>query len=361
MVSLCFIFTVTPVAAAVPFTDVKASDWFYSDVSYAYENGLFAGTGATTFSPNDTMTRGMFVTVLGRFHGVNPSEYAGTAVFTDVKTNSYYTPYINWAYNFGVVDGVGNNRFAPDQPVTREQMAKMICNYSWSLDYAFEDDTEAPPYFNDESRISPWATIEVDTLRSCGIVKGDNKGNFNPQQAIKRAEAAAIFVRFDAALSDETQWQDWYAYWIRESQENFLIHDIMGDGTPELFVGDGKVCTIRRGTIAVLTDEGFIAQTELLFPTAKNSPFPYYQIHHKALTGYYFTNGFIDEALIMYWNSASTPSGQAFYREDGKPMLEADGLAVYNDVVDNCLSIPFIKFNSLTEEITAQNIGKYVQ
>lgn len=357
LISICLIFASTPLTAAVPFTDVKTSDWFYSDVSYAYENNLFEGTSSTTFSPNGTMTRGMFVTVLGRFDGVDISEYSGATVFTDVKPNSYYTPYINWAYNFGVVDGVGSNRFAPDQPVTREQMAKMICNYSWSLQYDFADDPEAIPYFNDESTISSWAVIEVDTLRSCGIVKGDNKGNFNPRQAIKRAEAAAIFVRFDASLNSDITWQDWYAYWIGESQENFLIHDVDGNGTPELFVGDGKVCTIRRGNLVVLTDDGFIAQTELLFPATKGL---YYQIHHKALTEYGLSGNSIYEVLLMYWETAGTSSGYAFYSGDGTPLLESDGLVIYDDVTNNCTSVLFIKYEDLTEVVTADNIENYV-
>ena len=82
-------------AADSPFTDVKPGDWCYDAVLYAKANGFFSGTSETTFSPNGTMTRGMFVTVLGRMAGIDPAKYGGDTGFTDVPEGMYYLSLIH--------------------------------------------------------------------------------------------------------------------------------------------------------------------------------------------------------------------------------------------------------------------------
>lgn len=92
-------------AADSPFTDVKPGDWCYDAVLYAKANGFFSGTSETTFSPNGTMTRGMFVTVLGRMAGIDPAKYGGDTGFTDVPEGMYYAPYVKWAAQYGITGG----------------------------------------------------------------------------------------------------------------------------------------------------------------------------------------------------------------------------------------------------------------
>ena len=99
-------------AALTVLTDVHPADWYYDAVNHAVSNNLFNGTSATTFSPSQPMTRGMFVTVLGRMAEVDTENHTGTS-FSDVPATVYYAPYISWASGEGIVSGVGNGRFSP--------------------------------------------------------------------------------------------------------------------------------------------------------------------------------------------------------------------------------------------------------
>ena len=89
----------------MPFQDVKSSDWCAKAVEYVYSHGIFNGTSTATFSPSGTMTRGMFVTVLGRMAGVNPDDYSGETPFSDVPQTMYYAPYVQWAARYGITVG----------------------------------------------------------------------------------------------------------------------------------------------------------------------------------------------------------------------------------------------------------------
>ena len=109
------------------FIDVNDTDWFYDAVQYVWTNGIFNGISETEFNPAGTMTRGMFVTVLGRMAGVDTEQYLDTEVFTDVKPDMYHAPYVAWASKHGITSGVGDGLFAPDTLITRQQMATFFC------------------------------------------------------------------------------------------------------------------------------------------------------------------------------------------------------------------------------------------
>lgn len=111
-----------------PFTDVAENDWFYEDVKYAAKNGLFSGTTETTFSPNDVITRGMLVTVLWRNEKQPVVDYLMT--FDDVDANAYYAEAVRWAASVGIVMGHDENIFAPDDAITREQIAAIMHRYA---------------------------------------------------------------------------------------------------------------------------------------------------------------------------------------------------------------------------------------
>ena len=107
-----------PAAAAdFPFTDVKPGDGAYEGVKYVFENGIMNGTAADKFSPEDGLTRAMLVTILYRMEG---SPEAGASEFTDVPAGTWYTNGVAWAASNGVVTGVGNGRFAPNDKLTRD-------------------------------------------------------------------------------------------------------------------------------------------------------------------------------------------------------------------------------------------------
>ena len=113
------------------FTDITGH-WAADNILFAASRGLLSGTSDTTFSPDTGMTRGMFVTALGRLAGINPDSYQ-TGKFTDVKADAYYAPYVNWAAQTGIVEGVTATTFAPDTNINREQMAVIMKNYAAKL------------------------------------------------------------------------------------------------------------------------------------------------------------------------------------------------------------------------------------
>ncbi|HHW47492.1 MAG TPA: hypothetical protein GXX14_02610 [Clostridiaceae bacterium] len=105
------------------FNDVSPNDWFYDAIMYAVKNNIFSGTGNNNFSPYSPMTRAMYVTVLGRIAGIGSDYPVQEGLFSDVKPNAYYAPYVMWAVEKGIARGTGNNRFSPDSLLTRGQMA----------------------------------------------------------------------------------------------------------------------------------------------------------------------------------------------------------------------------------------------
>ncbi len=181
-----------------PFTDVTTDDWFYNDVRYVNENSLMNGTSETTFAPNDNLTRAMLVTVLWRMEG-EPGAARTTSlegVFTDVQTGAYYETAVYWAKNIGIVNGVSETEFAPNDNITREQIAAIMHRYAqykgtaptgaWAirLDYA------------DLAEISDYAVEGVMYCKLNELMQGKENNNFDPKAYATRAEIAAILHRF---------------------------------------------------------------------------------------------------------------------------------------------------------------------
>jgi hypothetical protein len=177
-----------------PFSDVRPADWFFADVEYAVKNGLFNGTSATTFSPNATMTRGMIVTVLGRLSGVDESEFTDGG-FSDVAAGQYYTAYVAWAKENGIVTGVGDDMFAPTAAVSRQDFAVILLRYA---DYAMKQfpTTRQFSVFADDADIADYARNAIQTLYNGGIINGVGGDAINPRGGATRAEVAAMLHRF---------------------------------------------------------------------------------------------------------------------------------------------------------------------
>ncbi|MDL2274136.1 S-layer homology domain-containing protein [Oscillospiraceae bacterium OttesenSCG-928-G22] len=193
-------------ASAPAFTDTTGH-WANDNIDFVASRGLFSGTTATTFSPNTSITRGMFVTALGRLSGQDVSGYTSSS-FTDVKDGSYYLAYIEWAVANKIVNGVENNQFAPDRSITREEMAVMIYNYAKATNYTLPDSRTAVK-FTDDASISSWAKDAVKALQQAGVVAGVGAGNFNPKGTATRAEAATILRNFVEGIIDETTARGW--------------------------------------------------------------------------------------------------------------------------------------------------------
>lgn len=182
---------VTSVPIKNPYSDVKSSDWFYDHVMYALENGLFKGVNDAEFNPNGTMTRAMYVTVMGHIAEINPDSYKGKEGFSDVAPNSWYAPYVIWAREMGITGGVGNGKFDPNGLVTREQMAVLTVKFFDVYGIPLpEITTFTKP--KDLDTVAAYAKEAVLKLWYCGLFKGNNRGDFNPKSNATRSEAAAF-------------------------------------------------------------------------------------------------------------------------------------------------------------------------
>ena len=176
----------------LPFTDVHESDWFYDDVVFAYENGLFAGTSDTTFSPNASMTRAMLVTVLYRLEG-QPA-VNGRSGFSDVQYNGYYEDAVTWAADNGIVNGTSTSTFSPNTNVTREQMAAILYRYAQYKKYNTAASSSLNS-FSDHTSVSGYAVASLQWSVAEKLVNGSN-GKLMPTGNASRAQVAAILHRF---------------------------------------------------------------------------------------------------------------------------------------------------------------------
>ena len=181
------------------FTDIQ-NHWAADNILFVASRGLLSGTSDTTFSPNTGMTRGMFVTALGRLAGINPDSYK-TGKFTDVKADAYYAPYVNWAAQTGIVTGVTATTFAPDTNINREQMAVIMENYAAKLGYTVPKTLEAVT-FADNASISSWAKEAVKSMQQAGILAGKTNNRFDPAGTATRAEVATVLWRFVEIIID---------------------------------------------------------------------------------------------------------------------------------------------------------------
>ena len=191
---------------APAFTDIH-NHWAADNILFAASRGLLSGTSDTTFSPNTGMSRGMFVTALGRLAGINPDSYK-TGKFTDVKTDAYYAPYVNWAAQNGIVEGVTATTFAPDSNINREQMAVIMANYAKKLGYDLPKTLQAVT-FADNAQISSWAKNAVRTMQQAGILSGKNGNKFDPKGTATRAEVATVLRRFVEIVIDPQTANGW--------------------------------------------------------------------------------------------------------------------------------------------------------
>ena len=182
-----------PGTGANPFTDVSEKDWFYGDVMFVYENGLMLGTSKTLFSPHGTATRGMMATILWRMEG-SPAP-KGKNSFTDVEAGKWYADAITWTAENGIFAGYGKDKFGPDDPITREQLAAIFYRYA---DYKGYDLTVKGNLdkFKDADKITDYAKTAMQWAVGNGLVKGKSSNLLDPQGTATRAEIAAMLHRF---------------------------------------------------------------------------------------------------------------------------------------------------------------------
>lgn len=199
LLALCIVFSLVPTALAEKaddFTDVSRSDWYYQFVDYVTSKGYFNGVADKTFAPAENMTRAMFVTVLFRFDGAKGDR--SQSAFTDVAPGEWYTDAINWAAANRIVDGVGNGKFAPNDPITRAQMCTMIERYLALYKKAWKvtlPETGSVSVMVDENAIPAYALAAVKQCQRHGLVNGFEDGTFRPNDLSTRAQVAAVIYR----------------------------------------------------------------------------------------------------------------------------------------------------------------------
>ena len=203
-----------------PFADVKPGAWYYNAVEYVNTEGLFSGTSETTFSPESAMTRGMFVTVLGKFAQVDPSGYAAGS-FTDVTSHDYYAPYVEWAAESGLVSGVGGGKFAPGNSITREQMAIIFYKYAKTVGADTSVDADKLLSFPDWLSTSEYAQQAMAWAVTHGVLSGSD-GKLVPQGTATRAQTAQILYNAKDLLTTQVETPPADAVWVVDQFGHFI-------------------------------------------------------------------------------------------------------------------------------------------
>ena len=177
----------------LPYTDVSQSDWFYPYVAFAYERAWMTGTSETTFSPEETTTRAMLVTVLYRLEG-KPAVDAASG-FSDVSSGSYYADAVAWAKANGIINGTSETTFSPNEPVTREQTAAILYRYAQYKGYNVEKTADLTAYA-DAAAIHSYAKNAMSWAVAAGILNGVSSTSLEPTGSATRAQVATVLTRF---------------------------------------------------------------------------------------------------------------------------------------------------------------------
>ncbi|WP_068457170.1 S-layer homology domain-containing protein [Aedoeadaptatus pacaensis] len=175
------------------FSDMSANHWALDAIAHSYARGYFKGEGEGRFAPERAITRGEFVTILGRKAGAAASNTA--TIYQDVSSGAYYAGYVAWAQSKGIVAGVGQGRFEPNRTITREEMAVMLNKFLASQNKSYA----ATGYgnFSDGGSIAGWAKDSVDKMTRQGLLSGMGNGNFAPKESFSRAQAAQVLYTID--------------------------------------------------------------------------------------------------------------------------------------------------------------------
>lgn len=184
---------VTVGAYKVEFTDTYGH-WAKDYIGTLAGMKILDGIGDNMFNPDGSVTRAQFVAMLAKMTSEADVSAAANAGFTDVPSNEWYYGYVNWGYENGIVNGMGDGTFAPNANITREQMAVMLCNYSKSINFVLPQ-VKSEVTFSDTSLISSWAVDYVFTAAGAGIINGFDTGDFRPQGIATRAQAATVIYK----------------------------------------------------------------------------------------------------------------------------------------------------------------------
>lgn len=174
------------------FADVPVSAWYCDAVEYVYENGLMSGVSGGRFAPNDTLTRAMLVQTLYAMEG-RPA--AASAGFADVASGDWYASAVNWAAANGVVSGVSETGFGPNNALTREQLALILYRFAQYKGYDVTGTSDLAAYA-DGSSVSGWAAEAMSWAVNAGLISGVGGNQIAPTGTATRAQVAQILMNF---------------------------------------------------------------------------------------------------------------------------------------------------------------------
>lgn len=258
LLAICFIMVCVSMgvsAAETGYKDVSQSAWYADAVQFVSQNGLMGGVGSGKFAPNDNTTRGQLVTILYRLEG-EPAVFGGTD-FSDVHPSDYFGKAVKWASANSIVGGVGENRFEPGTPITREQMVTILHRYSQYKHYDTSKLAGLWETYSDSDKISSYASKAMSWACAYKLISGINATTLAPGAKTTRAEIAAILMRFCQTIPSDEQmrvmdfWETFvssqgYSSYDIPSQnddvakdmqpQKYVISDINGDRLPELLL-----------------------------------------------------------------------------------------------------------------------------
>ena len=185
----------TIVNSATMFKDVKADGWYKSYIDYVATYGILNGTGNNMFGVDTTMTRAQFVQVFANLCGIDTSDKNVTSKFTDVEAGKWYAPAVKWAAEQGIVAGTSATTFDPEGVVDRQTMCMMLVNFAKFMKVELVSDVDKT-VFPDDAKIAAWAKNAVYACQQAGIVKGNENGYFQPLKSASRAEVSVIIAVF---------------------------------------------------------------------------------------------------------------------------------------------------------------------
>ena len=186
----------------LPFDDISESSWYCYEVKTVYEAGIMEGKSDNIFDPSADMSRAEFVTVLCRLSGDAYTGKGNSLNFSDTQSNAWYADYVAWGVEAEMVKGLPGNKFAPNQAVSRQEMAVFIDRFINYKNIELSNNSKVDS-FNDKSKVTDYAKSAVETMRKSGIITGDQNGNFNPANNASRAEVATVITRILPLLDND--------------------------------------------------------------------------------------------------------------------------------------------------------------
>ena len=177
---------------------MSSSAWYAEAVNYVYENGLMTGISSTQFAPNNTLTRAMVVQTL--YAMANKPAVSGSENFTDVSSGDWFADAVTWASANGIVSGYNATQFAPNDPLTREQLALILYGYAQMRGYNTTQSGTSIQKFTDYGSISAWALEAMDWAVNAGLLSGKGNGVLDPTGTATRAEVAQILMNFSETV-----------------------------------------------------------------------------------------------------------------------------------------------------------------